>query len=361
MQTIETDLSCTSLKELSTIARDPKLQHYVHRLTITGTDTENTILGEGFQYERHPSGQLINLQEHPAVKQIEEILRQLFNCKSFKISTMARSPHPVPRDELTHEEAITVFLDIITRAGLHVRSFNIQYWGNHEVDADRLLSENNADPRQRITKAQYTALVTHLEELKLRYIHEPCFEIGHKWPFDMIFCAPKLRKLWLGSTSVPDYAAFIHCFAFTERPWPQLQELELFSVPGLVEDFTALLQRVKNTLRVLKFSFFRLKSTHQDLKQKFRTWDTDLLALDRIEIVSLQSSLSAWDLVHFSKVVENLQGLAFRIESKVYQMTNKIDPLTYSGPKMNVALDIIADKMDFILREDRIAEVLSGS
>lgn len=66
-------------------------------------------------------------------------------------------------------------VNIITRTGLHVRSFNLKYLGNHEADADTLLSENNADLRQRTTKTQYAALVTHLEELKLRYIHETCF------------------------------------------------------------------------------------------------------------------------------------------------------------------------------------------
>lgn len=84
---------------------------------------------------------------------------------------MARSARPTPRDELAHEEAITIFLDIITRTGLHVRSFNLYIRRNHEVDGDRLSGENNANPREQITKAQYIALVTHLEKLKLRYIY----------------------------------------------------------------------------------------------------------------------------------------------------------------------------------------------
>ena len=46
---------------------------------------------------------------------------------------------------------------------------------------------------------------------------------------------------------MPGYPEFIHRLAFTERPWPQLQELKLFSVYALIEDFTALLQTQKQS------------------------------------------------------------------------------------------------------------------
>lgn len=83
----------------------------------------------------------MDLQEQLAVKQLEEILCQLYNCRSFKISTAARSQRHLLQDELTHEEAVAVLMDIVTRTGLPVRSFKEYFWGmKMSVSIDHLVT-----------------------------------------------------------------------------------------------------------------------------------------------------------------------------------------------------------------------------
>lgn len=69
LQSVKTDLSHANLGELAKIPRDAQLRHYVNQMVFTGFDQWFEILGEGYQWDsyRHPSGHLVNLQEHPAV------------------------------------------------------------------------------------------------------------------------------------------------------------------------------------------------------------------------------------------------------------------------------------------------------
>lgn len=224
LQEIQTDLSVKCLRRLDTISKDPNLRFYVRHLTIKGFDKENIDLGEDFQWERRrvsefdAYGQCVNLQEQPAVKQLEGILRQLDNCRSFEV--FAASWTYFPFYNITHLDAILTFLGIITRTGLPLRSFKVNFKGDGRMDQDDIL-----DPK--LLKTSYTALAAGLEELEILYTLDFELQSLHDWPSNIIFHAPKLRKLVLGHKIEYECPAFIQNLALTSLPWPPLQELRL--------------------------------------------------------------------------------------------------------------------------------------
>lgn len=214
LHTIKTDFSLHSLQILRGISKHLELWHYVHHLTIKGFDKNSRILGEGFHWDRHA-----NPQEHPAVKQLQGILCQLDNCKSFEIFTLS-TRNGDPLSDFT--DAITALLDIVTKAGLPVESFTANFIG----DAKPMGSNSPYLKKLQASNSQCVAVGAHLEELKLRCRITP--DTINDWTLDMIFHAPKLRKLILASDNVRfDCPDFIEHFSETDAPWPQLGELEL--------------------------------------------------------------------------------------------------------------------------------------
>lgn len=81
------------------------------------------MLREGFRWERHYTGHLIYLEEQPAVQQLQEVLGHFINCNTFQISTIA-ARHLEPLENFTATDAIVILLDIITSAGIWVKSFS---------------------------------------------------------------------------------------------------------------------------------------------------------------------------------------------------------------------------------------------
>lgn len=213
LQEIQTDLSVKCLRRLDTISKDPNLRLYVRHLTIKGFQWELRRVSEFDAY-----GQCVNLQEQPAVKQLEGILRQLDNCRSFEVFVASWTYFPFYN--ITHPDAILTFLGIITRTGLPLRSFKVNFKGDGRMDQDDIL-----DPK--LLKTSYTALAAGLEELEI--LHTLDFELQglYDWPSNIIFHAPKLRKLVLGHKIEYECPAFIQNLALTSLPWPPLQELRL--------------------------------------------------------------------------------------------------------------------------------------
>lgn len=93
LRSIQTDLSLASLKKLEMLSRNPQLSGHVEELTFKGFDENRIILGEVFEWNRHPSGHLVNLHKEHAVKLLQPIICQLVNCKSFECLVYdSRSP-----------------------------------------------------------------------------------------------------------------------------------------------------------------------------------------------------------------------------------------------------------------------------
>ena len=265
LQSIRTDLSCANLGKLETISRDAQLRHYVKHMAFAGFDECLENLGEGYKWgsHRHQSGHLVNLQEHPAVKRLTDILCQLANCKSFEIyAVLTKVRDQSDNDNFRPTDSITTLLDVVARAHLPVTALVVNFMdiSNYAPDPQRL---------QVSDKEQFIAIGQHLEELKL--VYELDDDIVRDWTFNILLHTPNLRMLHLKGLGLSGGTELIHRLASAGPPWLQLQELHLKCIPASIEDLMVLLQRCRHSLQVLKIDIMRMYANVGDVKQMLRT------------------------------------------------------------------------------------------
>jgi len=78
--------------------------------------------------------------------------------------------------------------------------------------------------------------------------------------------------------------------------------------------------------------------------------------LQAIHIGLLWSGLAMRDYVHFPGVLQNpvvdeLQGSRFDFMAHRYKGDDRVSTVNYSGPKMDVALGILAEAVDLIIKQ----------
>ncbi|ODM15140.1 hypothetical protein SI65_09379 [Aspergillus cristatus] len=345
LQSIKTDLSSANLRELEAISRDAQLRCYVNHMVFTGFDECLENLGEGYKWglHRHQSGHLVNLQEHPAVKQLCSILCQLVNCRSFEIyAVITKVRDQSDNDNFRPTDSITTFLDIVARTHHPVTALIVNFMDefNYAPDPQRL---------QVSDKDQFIAVGQHLEELKLIYTLE--HGIVRDWTFNILLHAPNLHMLHLKNHGLSGYTELIHRLASVDGPWSQLQELELESIPVSIEDLMVLLQRCRHSLRVLKINTMRMYANVQDIKRMFQTLSS-FPALESVSFDNFTLGVVRRDyFIHFPVVTENpfvdeSQGTKFEFASNNTRGWPRVFRVAYSGPKMDVALDILARTVD---------------
>ncbi|BCR85814.1 uncharacterized protein ACHE_21272A [Aspergillus chevalieri] len=351
LNSIETDVSLDSLGKLQTISTDPQLRHCIHHLTTKGFDKTETILGEGFQWDRHASGHLVNLHNHPAVKQLCNIFCQLINCTSIEIYSPITEivVHPLKAFEPT--DAIPTMLEVISQTGHPVTSLTLNFmgWGQS--------GPNNPDPRclQIAHEAQLIALGAHLENLTLKYTFE--HDIVHDWTVNLLHHTRNLCTLHIESCNDLKGVPFFRCLALSsDMVWPQLQELSLDMIRATGEDLTTVLRKSQQSLRVLSLHCSRIISSKEGLKRIFQVLGTDFPMLQAIHIGLLWSGLAMRDYVHFPGVLQNpvvdeLQGSRFDFMAHRYKGGDRVSTVNYSGPKMDVALGILAEAVDLIIKQ----------
>ena len=345
MQSIKTDLSCANLGELETISRDAQLRHYVKHMVFTGFDECLENLGEGYKWgsHRHQSGHLINLQEHPAVKKLSNILCQLANCKSFEIyAVFIRIRDQSDYENFRSTDSITTLMDVVARAHLPVTALTVNFM-------DHFNSAPNPQRLQVSDKEQFIAMGNHLEELKLMY--EIDDDIVHDWTFNLLLCTPKLRILHLKGLGLSVRELF-HCLALSVAPWPQLQELYVKCIATSTENLMILLQGCQNSLRVLHLDVVRMIANVADIKQMLRTLSTSFPVLESVsfDCIRLGVTMRRDYFIYFPVPVENPfvdeeQG-KFEFGTKNTRGWPRVSRVAYSGPKMDVALDILARTVD---------------
>ena len=344
LQSIKTDLSHASLGELEKISRDAQLRHYVNQMVLTGFDQWFEILGGGYQWGsyRHQSGHLVNLQEHPAVKRLLSILCQLVNCKSFEIFA-CRTEVEFNNDNFRPTDSITTLLDIIAKAKLPVTAFTVNFMGNefgYAPDPQRLQTSD---------KGQFVAIGQHLEDLTLRYTLE--HDIVRDWTINMILHAPKLRVLDIRNQAMKGGTELIHCLASANISWSQLREFKIESIPASLEDLMIILKTCQHSLRVLRINMMRVDADLKDVKRMLQTLSTSFPALESVSFGGLMLGVQTrTDFIHFLMVSDNpcvdeSQGTKFEFASNTARGSRN-HYVAYSGPKMDVALDILARTVD---------------
>lgn len=344
LQSIKTDLSHANLGELEKISRDAQLRHYVNHVVFTGFDHWFEILGGGYQWGpyRHQSGHLVNLQEHLAVKRLLSILCQMVNCKSFEIFTY-RTEVESNNDNFRPTDSMTTLLDVVAKASLPVTALTVNFMGNefgYAPDPQRLQASD---------KGQFVAIGQHLKDLTLLYTLE--HSIVRDWTLNMILHAPKLRVLNIRNQAMKGGTELVHRLASANISWSHLWEFKIESIPASLEDLMVILQTCQHSLRVLRINMMRINADLKDIKQMFQTLSTSFPALESVSFGGLMLGVQTrTDFIHFPIVSENpcideLQGTKFKFTSSTARGSRN-HYVAYSGPKMDVALDILARTVD---------------
>lgn len=349
LRNIQTDLSLSSLKKLEMLSNNPQLRRYVHHLTFKGFDEDNYILGEGLEWNRHPFGHLINLQDQPAVKLLRPILCRLVNCKSFECWSYSTPDHPDLEPTARTTDAVQVFLDIISETRLPVASFSANFRPHLNTGSNYL------DPRRLhlgyFKKAGFVDVWAQLEELILDFTSD--FEIILNWATDLIRLAPNVKKLDMRLDS--DNAFILFQRLATDRfLWPRLQELRLDYIRSKMACLTAVLHKCQQTLRVLRIGELSTDASVADLRLLFQALRRQFPYLEEVDFgawwsrgIGMPSSL----VVHYPGFLDklNMDETEKAGVSVVYRGPKgrrRARVVAYSGPQVRVVLDTLAISVD---------------
>ena len=244
MATVKTDLTPQSLQRLRDISRS---EHLAHRVKLLRIIPKGLYFGQGFQWDRHPSGHL-NLPV-AGVDLLQSILvHNLVNCRSFDVSGLDEVDQKESTEALAAGDAIGIILAIVSETGLAIQSLTVQASG-------RLATRRITVPLSR--PETFIIGWTHLEELIL----DCKITIDQQdWLVNLISHAPRLRKLSLtfdfGLSSHID--SLLERFA-SARLCPQLEELSLSYAHVTAKIFCHFISRCSATIRALSLDSVTLE------------------------------------------------------------------------------------------------------
>ena len=353
LQNIQTDLSHSSLTKLDMLSNNPELCCYVHRLTFKEFDENNLILGEGLDWNRHSPGHLIDLQEQPAAKLLRPILSRLVNCKSFECCSISTPDHLDLEDAHRATDAVQLILDIVAETRLPVASFSVNFRDHYETGCVYL------DPSRLhlgyFKKPGFVDKWAHLGELNLDFT--PDFEILN-WATDLILLAPNVKKLNMRLDIDNNTFILMRRLASTESlVWPRLQELRLGRNRSPLADLTALLDKCKQTLRVLHIRMLTTDATVSDLGIFFETLNRIFPCLEDIGFGPWFSrpriGIQRLSAVHCSPLLENLdmdetEKAKVDVAYEDHYGERTVRSVAYSGPQVHAVLDSLARSVDLL-------------
>lgn len=240
--TVRTDLTPKSLQRLQNISESKHLAQHVEALHIKNVDG---TLERGFQWLRHPSGQLAaSLVGADLLRDI--LVNKLVKCRSFHIDGYDEVEQRDGTDFLIPGDAVGIVLSLVAETNLAIRSFTLE---SKKGSAGRLDTKRLQMPLCR--RSQFIAAWTHLEELVLDY-SMTCDQ--HDWALDLISYAPRLRKLSL--RFFPEYPDSTSSFMerlTSAHSFLGLQDFSLESADVTVEIISRFLIQNRDTVRALSF------------------------------------------------------------------------------------------------------------
>lgn len=340
---IRTDLSVHSLDRLRTLADNPRLGQYVHRLLVT---SEDTIYGKGIIWNRHADGHLVDPLRQDGVQQLQRILRSCVNCTSFQIDDSMASEDKYEDQFLTRSDVLTILLNIIADTGLPTTSFLVDLAedggsGGCGIDPRRLLNLPNLRGRN------FIAAWAHIQELMLDYKMESRVAVDMGITF--IQQAPNLQKLSMSFDNGGDAALFLRRLMHMDvlQPPIQLQEVSLSKTFVSGDDLAALLCRVGHSLRVVSFRWVRLTSGSRDRwKEILETLRDQCPYLDTFGL--FWSRITPHTLANFPLIAENpIVGAGSEARAFEFSGPRRIGAVKYSGPRMDLALQRLVDSIEY--------------
>ena len=145
-QRIETTLSPRSLHDLeAVIARHPQYRQHVRHLSMAGFDQYCWVPDDAPPwYNGYDDG-----QDHGQLfARLHAILKQLVNCHSFEIPSIAASDQPRNSHVTKPPHAIPIILDILAEPSLTVSSFTVVFQILHDIHDPEHRCYNRLDPRR---------------------------------------------------------------------------------------------------------------------------------------------------------------------------------------------------------------------
>lgn len=349
LQEITTDVSRASLDELEKIANNSYLRRYVRRMVFRGFDFDGEDMGKGYDWISHRhNGHL--MQGHPAVQTLSSILGRLPNCNSLNITALISQNGGQP--DLEHfrpTDCMTALLEVIPKARLRVTTFTIEYIQSFGPDPQRVHIPS---------EDQFEAVGQALEELNLIYAHNQ--GIVRHWTYNLLRHACRLKRLYVKNLLGMVYPDFLHRLALVDGPgplpWSGLEEIRLKYVTAPLTDLLVLLERCRHSLRVLRTRKMGLRASLDDIREMLWT----LGGFPQLETVCFDDPRLGTEMMapYIRFAVENPvvdEVLDTRIEYRVDRPHgSKAYYAAYSGPRMDVALGILARNVDYVRRSNRV-------
>ena len=248
LATVKTDLTPQSLQKLHDISRSDHLAHNVKLLHIVNNGCD---LGRGFQWDRHASGRL-NVPV-AGVDLLQSILvRNLVNCRSFYVDGFDEVEGEQSTEFLLPGDAIGIILAIVSETGLAIQSLTIDTGPKEKRGSGRLATRRITIPLSH--PETFMTGWTHLEELILSC---KITSDQQDWLVDLIWHAPRLRKLHLGFDH--DHVDSLLERFVSARLCPQLEELSLRCVYVTAKIFCHFILLYSATIRALSLDFVTLQ------------------------------------------------------------------------------------------------------
>ena len=211
-----TDLSERSLSRINAMCRRGKFSRYVEDLAIV----RGKAMGQGINWERASWGPLRSPARNPVIERFcDDLKHNLVNCRSFKF--ISRYPEgPAKSDQITVGDGLAVFLAVLARHQLDIRSIRIWFQNrsgrNIPIDMNRL-------PILSLQRPRVKSSWQHLRRLDLQlYLTRESAPLA----MDLILNATNLQTLVLNLTGNNSPAGFMHELAATD-PLPPIRDLRL--------------------------------------------------------------------------------------------------------------------------------------
>ncbi len=269
---LPTDMTSKSLRKLQAISQTEQFRHQVRTLRVQHhPHSEGPSIGQGLTWIRN--GDLVDTQHSPGVKLLKGILKQLVNCKSFKITSCTGIEEYEEPEPLVCTDAIGIFLSIIAEIDLAPKSFVLDFPGGCLAGKRLQL--------QLLKQPSFIAAWSNLKELSLEYDIEG---VEDAWTRDLLLHATGLRKLFL-SLHHEISESFVDYLASSPALFQRLEELRLHSIRFAAKSLLAILSHCRQNLRILRF--FGLEVHHGNWFQVLAEL-RKFQSLEDIEFDSLQ-------------------------------------------------------------------------
>jgi len=342
---LKTDLSLGSLEALQTLARHKDLRPYVRTLHFAVPDeapslTRGYYFGKGFGWTRNRSGILVF--PITQVQMLKEILiNELVNCRSFCIDVWTED-RELPHDEncLTSSDILAIVLYLVSDPAIRILSLEIGLHNGQTtmgIETSRLYIEDSRKPGLKSPFA-------HLRDLSFRQI---IYNNNAPWAANLISNAPSLQKLNLDDYNDQEFSLIARLASLNFLP--PIQDLTLSSAHAALEVTIQFLLRLRSSLRRLKFRSFWIR--------RGGTWVSLLSLLKRdfplLESIHLEfikdGSIGTQTYVVFPTLEENpkVPGTngerIINVRHKHWKGEKRVMGVSYEGPKIDVALDMIIE------------------